>query len=104
MLTTDRIVYGDNNIGRGRAGQAIIRDLPNTIGNHPDAFYSDTYYLDNTRRINQAIQQIIKRSASYRYVVLPKQGFGTGLAALPKRAPKTYEFLVQAIEQLKNTI
>lgn len=105
-------VYGDNNIGRGKAGQAIIRDLPNTIGiptkrypsKNPDAFYNDSEYINNTRRISQAIDKIIQRSVSYRYVVLPKQGFGTGLAELPKRAPRTYEFLVQSIERLKKTI
>lgn len=39
-------VYGDNNVQRGLGGQAIIRNLPNTVGiptknypsNHPDAF------------------------------------------------------------------
>lgn len=105
-------VYGDNNIGQGRGGQAIIRDLPNTIGiptkkypsNHPNAFYNDNEYNDNTNRINNAIKTISEKSLNYKYVVFPEDGFGTGLAQLPTKAPKTNAFLVDKINQLKNLI
>lgn len=105
-------VYGDNNVRKGVGGQAIIRNLPNTIGiptkkypsNNPNSFYSDREYLDNKRRIDSAIKSIISLSANYKYVVLPEDGFGTGLAELPTRAPRTYEYLLKSIEYLKETI
>lgn len=105
-------VYGDNNVHKGRGGQAIIRDLPNTIGiptkkypsNHSNSFYSDNEYNNNISKINNAINLIILRSESYKYVVLPENGFGTGLAQLPIKAPKTYKYLLKAIEKLNKQI
>ncbi|AUL79482.3 hypothetical protein QJ857_gp0677 [Tupanvirus soda lake] len=105
-------VYGDNNVQKGKGGQAIIRDLPNTIGiptkkypsNHPTSFYTDYEFDDNIKRINNAINAIIQKAETYKYVVLPRDGFGTGLAQLPTKAPQTYSYLVKAIEQLKKQI
>ena len=105
-------VYGDNNVRIGKGGQAIIRDLPNTIGiptkkypsNHPNSFYSDDDYIENIARITIAIENIIIESKNYKNVVLPADGFGTGFAQLPIKAPKTYKYLVAAIENLKNII
>ena len=105
-------VFGDNNIGKGKGGQAIIRDLPNAIGiptkkfpsNHQSSFYSDTDFDDNVARITKAINNIIKESVAYEYVVLPADGFGTGLAKLPSKAPKTYAYLVKAVDELKTII
>lgn len=105
-------VFGDNNVGLGAGGQAIIRGLPNAIGiptkkypsDHPNSFYTDAEYADNTKRITAAINKIITLSSSYKYVVLPQDGFGTGLAQLPTKAPKTYAFLVAAVEKMKTII
>ena len=41
---------------------------------------------------------------SYVGVMFPKDGLGTGLAELPRKAPRTYEYLVNYIEQMKNRI
>ena len=105
-------VYGDNDVHIGKGGQAIIRDLPNTIGiptkkypsNKPSSFYTDSEYISNIVRITDAINKIIDRSIKYKYVVLPEDGFGTGLAQLPTKAPRTFAFLVNAIEDLKKII
>lgn len=105
-------VYGDNNVHKGKEGQAIIRDLPNSIGiptkkypsNHPSAFYSDSEYQENVKQITRAINNIIKESVHYKYVVLPEDGFGTGLAQLPQKAPLTYKFLLDSIDFLKKQI
>lgn len=105
-------VYGDNNVKKGLGGQAIIRNLPNAIGiptkkypsNHPNAFYNDSDFEDNKMRIDAAIKLIIELSHNYKYVVLPPNGFGTGLAQLPKKAPATYSYLLESIEYLKKTI
>jgi hypothetical protein len=101
-------IYGDNNIGKGKGGQAIIRDEPNTLGiptkkypsNHPNSFYVDADYNDNIKRIDDAINRIINASKKYKYVILPADGFGTGLAKLPIKAPKTYQYLTHSVENM----
>jgi hypothetical protein len=105
-------VYGDNNAKIGKGGQAIIRDLSNTIGiptkkypsNRYESFYTDSEYQDNINHISNAINNIITLSKHYKYVVLPEDGFGTGFADLPNKAPKTYAFLVNAVNKLKKKI
>ena len=102
-------VYGDNDAGLGKRGQAIIRGLSNTIGiptkkypsNNNKSFYNDGEFDENIIKIKNAINNIIKESIKYKYVVFPEDGFGTGLARLPTKAPKTYQFLVESIEDLK---
>lgn len=105
-------VFGDNDAQIGIGGQAIIRGLPNTIGiptkkyptNHFKSFYTDNEYETNVTHINQAINNIITESIKYTHIVLPNTGFGTGLAQLPKRAPLTYQYLLKAVEALKNAL
>jgi len=101
-------VYGDNNVKSGKRGQAIIRDELNSIGiptkkypsNHSNSFYTDFEYTDNVKRINDAIELIIKKSTLYQYIILPKDGFGIGLAQLSIKAPKTYKYLNESIKIL----
>ena len=72
-------VYGDNDVGVGKGGQAIIRDLPNTAGiptkkypaNYTDSYYTDNQYYENTTKIVNAINKIIQLSKLYKHVVLP---------------------------------
>ena len=105
-------IFGDNNIGRGKGGQAIIRGLPNAIGiptkkypsNDPESFYTDAEYNENITKINTAINIIVGLSTSYKYIVLPEDGLGTGLADLPRKAPNTYKYLVNAINNLRKII
>lgn len=59
-------VYGDNNIGKGKGGQAVIRD----------------------------------ESKKYNRIVLPSDGFGTGLAKLPIVAPNTYKYLMTSVKNM----
>lgn len=94
-------VYGDNDQKRGRGGQAIIRDLPNTIGiptkkapnNLPESFYYDVEYEKNIKKIDHAIDLILLESEFYDGIILPRDGFGTGLAKMKIFAPKTLEYL-----------
>jgi len=102
-------VFGDNDIKLGKGGQAIIRDEPNTIGiptkkypnNKSNSFYYDTEYEQNIIKIDRAINNIIKKSQNYKGIVLPEDGFGTGLSKLHINAPKTLAYINQQIEQLK---
>lgn len=101
-------VFGDNDIHQGHGGQAIIRDQPNAIGiptkklpsNNPDSFYNDGELNNNIKRLNFALNQVIHRSTSYRKVVFPKDGLGTGLSQLPIKAPKTYQYLCFQLNNL----
>lgn len=103
-------VYGDNDRGFGKGGQAIIRGLKNTIGiptkkypsNREKSFYTDEEYDKNCQKIDKAIEKIKKvfYEKGYDYLVLPKDGFGTGLSQLPKKAPDTYKYLCEAVEEL----
>jgi len=99
-------VFGDNDISRGKKGQSIIRDCVNAIGiptkKYPtfalNAFYTDSELESNKKKIDIAIQKVIDKSVSYQKVYLPEDGFGTGLANLPIKAPKTYSYLLQKLE------
>lgn len=95
-------VFGDNLHGVGKGGQAIIRDEPNSYGiptkkapsSTINSFFSDDELEENINQINSAISSI---PTSFKCVVFPEDGLGTGLAELPQRAPKTYAHLISAI-------
>lgn len=105
-------IFGDNDVKKGKGGQAVIRSEPNVAGiptdkkpgKHPDSYYTDDEYDLNKKKIMNAINYIIELSAEYEAVVLPEAGFGTGLADLPNKAPKTYKFLLKAVKYLKANI
>lgn len=97
-------VYGDNDLQRGRGGQAIIRDLPNTIGlptkklpnNLPESFYTDLEYEKNKVKIDAAIEQILLKAEFYDGIMLPHDVFGH--AKLHLLAPKTFQYLSEQIK------
>ena len=101
-------VYGDNNVKKGCGGQAIIRNQPNSIGiptkkyptNHVTSFYSDNEFDENIKHINDALLNIIGLSTKYDVVIFPQDGLGTGLAQLPTKAPKTYQYLQTKLHEL----
>ena len=104
-------IFGDNNLGYGVGGQAVIRRCPNALGIPTkklpslaeNAFYTDVELADNKTHIMQAVERIKKalQSGKYDTLIFPKDGLGTGLAELSKRAPKTNEFLQEAIRDLQ---
>jgi hypothetical protein len=97
-------IFGDNLIKRGTGGQAAIRYCSNAYGiptkklpsNNSDAFFTDSEYEKNIGHINSAINNI---PASYNSIVFPEDGLGTGLAQLPTKAPKTYAYLVNTLNE-----
>lgn len=102
-------IFGDNDIKKGTRGQAVIRGLPNTAGiptqknitRGNERFYTDDEYKENRKKIKSAILLILKRIQEEKYVgiVLPRDGIGTGLSQLYKKAPKTFEYLQYAIKK-----
>lgn len=106
-------IFGDNDIKRGKRGQAIICGEPNAMGiptkkepnNKITSFYRDVEYNENIRKIDQAINAILCEVTNKNYdgIVLPKDGFGTGLAKLNIYAPKTLEYIQSRINELVNS-
>jgi hypothetical protein len=100
-------IFGDNDVEKGEKGQAIIRKCPNAFGipttkfpnNNDSSYYTDEELEENKRKIKHAIKKIMKESSNYDALIFPKDGLGTGLAELPKRAPKTYKYLNKAIQK-----
>ncbi len=100
-------LYGDNDQKKGKKGQAVIRDCVNAIGiptkkypsNNSDAYFSDDEYDDNCKNITSAFVGIIDISKEYDEILFPCDGFGTGLAQLSTKAPNTFAFLNQLINQ-----
>ena len=95
-------IFGDNTIGKGMGGQAIIRYCENSYGiptkklpsQLPNSFFNDNDYDKNIIIISESIKKI---PMGYEYIVFPEDGLGTGLAELPIRAPRTYKFLIDEI-------
>src|SRR5690606_15554983 len=56
-------------------------------------FYIDEEYEKSCEKIQKAIINIIDKSEKYDELVFPENGFGTGLALLPEKAPKTFDYL-----------
>ena len=104
-------LFGDNDLKKGLGGQAIIREYSNTIGiptkKYPGRcehhYYTDDEFETNCQKIDMCIYYICVKISSEKYntIVFPKDGFGTGLAELDKRAPKTFEYLNIQVQRLK---
>jgi hypothetical protein len=102
-------IFGDNDVNKGKKGQAIIRDEPNTSGiptkKFPtfasSSFYTDKDYEQNVIKIDKAIEKILMRvkNEGYKGIILPKDGLGTGLSKLNVYAPKTFEYLNKKIAE-----
>ena len=97
-------VFGDNTQRKGTGGQAQIRNNENAFGiatklqpnNSAAAFMSDNDLQSNKDVIDSDIAKI---KADGRPVVFPKDGFGTGLAKLKEKAPQTYAYLKQRLQE-----
>ena len=98
-------LFGDNLLGRGKGGQAVIRDEPNAIGiptkkapsMDEGSFFNDADYLENVKAIDKAFAQIPEGKE----VVLPEDGLGTGRARLEKEAPRTFKYLQDRLAELE---
>jgi hypothetical protein len=101
-------VFGDNVQRLGLGGQASsMRGEPNSIGvvtkwkpsNEPAAFFYDSEYTQVTALIEEDLKKVekaLKRS----FVVLPKDGLGTGLSRLPELAPRVNMYLEMRLTEM----
>lgn len=95
-------VFGDNLLRKGRGGQAAeMRGEPNAVGvptkkapsNAASAFFTDEDFDEAVKTIESDLKQIADHLKAGGNVVWPRDGIGTGLADLPNRAPKIWEYL-----------
>lgn len=99
-------LFGDNLLRSGLGGQAAeMRGEPNAIGiptkrapnMRPESFFSDDDYINNIKSIDDAIGSI----PPDKIIVMPQDGLGTGRAKLQQKAPKTYAYLQNKLNELK---
>lgn len=103
-------IFGDNDIQKGKKGQAVVRDSKNAFGIptkklpalSPNSFYTDVELEENKNKIMGAIEKIKEELKINKYegIILPKDGLGTGLADLLNKAPLTFAYLNQQIDEL----
>ena len=98
-------LFGDNLEGKGKGGQAVVRDEPNAIGiptkkaprRDAGAYFNDADLQANKEAIDEAFNKIPDEAT----VVIPKDGLGTGLADLANKAPKTFKYLQEKLAELQ---
>lgn len=96
-------VFGDNCYNVGNGGQAVIRGEVNSFGivtkiapdNKVDSFFTDKEFNRFKEYVDDDIFHLTKNYnlGNYQAIVFPKDGLGTGLADLPNKAPKCFEYL-----------
>jgi hypothetical protein len=93
-------VFGDNMQRVGYGGQAReMRGEPNSIGvvtkwapsNDSNAFFDDM--PDAFAQVGFDLARVDRILSEGKTVVVPEDGIGTGLAQLPRRAPKLDAFI-----------
>jgi hypothetical protein len=98
-------IFGDNDQRVGRGGQAVIRGLDNVIGIRtkkspsisPRSYYNDNEYDANCQKILEDVILIKSKLLEGNRIVLSKNGYGTGLASLEEKAPKTFSYLCDCL-------
>lgn len=102
-------LFGDNEKRVGFGGQAAeMRDEPNAVGVCTKAspggygeFWSDANFESNAAIIEADLATAFDQVKAGAIVVIPLDGLGTGLARLKEKAPKTFEYLSECLEQLE---
>ena len=100
-------VFEDNLIHKGKGGQAIIRDCPNTFGIpikrlpsiDSDSFFNDEF--DEYEAVKSAIEKLAVMKYSRKEVtfVFPTDGLGTGLAQMKTKSPKLFKYMNEQLNK-----
>lgn len=99
-------VYGDNLLHTGKGGQAVIRDEPNAFGfvtkhspsRNTEAYFDDSQFDTTIKFFDDHVKNLKQLQEQGFTLVFPEAGLGTGLAELPTRAPKTFEYMVNLLK------
>ncbi|HLG89124.1 MAG TPA: hypothetical protein VKZ79_18235 [Alphaproteobacteria bacterium] len=103
-------VFGDNEARIGYGGQAAaMRGEPNAIGvrtkrapgRRPEDYWTDRRYDDCRRMIDEDLRPVFAALKSGRTIVIPEDGLGTGMSALPERAPRVFAYLTEQLQRLE---
>lgn len=99
-------VFGDNVARVGLGGQAgECRGEPNAHGiatlDAPGAFWSDDSLGLNVAQLERDFAGVEAALREGRVIVWPADNIGTGLAELPKRAPRTFADLQRRLMTLQ---
>jgi hypothetical protein len=99
-------VYGDNVKRTGYGGQAkVARGEPNTFGiatkwmpsNSPGSYFCDDE--ECFKVVKDDLDRLKSELSKYKKVVMFPR-IGAGLAKLPEKAPKLYNFLMQGLKRI----
>lgn len=107
-------IFGDNLDRQGLGGQAgEMRGEPNAFGiatkRTPGSNYPNDYFLDKQSDVIPLLEKefldllihLGEKNPSYKAIVIPLDGIGTGLSEMPKYAPKALEFINLQLTKLK---
>ena len=98
-------IFGDNLDKKGYGGQAKeMRGEPNAIGiptkkkpsKKDDAYFTDEEFEANVKAIDMAINKI----DTTKDMILPEKGIGTDLADTANKAPKTWNYLTEKMNEI----
>ena len=97
---TDLFVFGDNLKRWGSAGQACIRTCTNAHGfatKHYPSMKPDSFFSDRDEELHQILNEefiaMHDAMAGYTRLVLPMDGLGTGLSAMPEHCPIAFDYM-----------
>ena len=101
LMTTPKslFIFGDNMVGEGTGGQAIIRHCPNAFGiptkrlpsRYPQSYMADKE--DELQAINIRLDLLKTMEDHYEEFIFPEAGLGTGLAEMPTRSPAWFKHI-----------
>lgn len=96
-------VFGDNLARSGMGGQAgEMRGMPNAVGvatkkapgNRDGDFFTDDEYQENISWMRGDFDRAWNAAHDRcRIVVIPMDGIGTGLSAMPTKCPRTFAWM-----------
>lgn len=103
-------VFGDNMLRYGKGGQAIIRDLPNTLGiatKRTPRTDANAYFSDAEDEMDTLLQDIrklwlINKCNVFTHIVFPTKGIGTGRAYMKSKSPMLYKMMKNKLETYFN--
>lgn len=99
-------VFGDNYLRKGTKGQAAnMRGEPNAVGvatkwepsYREEAYFNDDQYDKIIKILEDDLLPVMKHLDKGKIVVWPMDSIGTGLSALPDRAPRVWRIIQKAI-------
>lgn len=92
-------VFGDNLISKGKSGQAVIRDEPNSFGiptKRLPSMTSNSFFRDRLDEKTELYKRLVELKSLHeigKTIVFLKDGLGTGLAKMKSNSPKLFDFM-----------